>query len=113
MRLTKYQTPDSCEKNICQLLSPGTLRSEILKSKIDKRLPLHVQYACQYWIFHLQESKVTICDDGPVHKFLLTHLLYWIEALSLMGCIPEIFAMLTSIQSMVDVSTLDMFIFFD
>ncbi|KAK4096622.1 hypothetical protein N658DRAFT_519096 [Parathielavia hyrcaniae] len=77
------------KRDICGLQVPGKLRSEVDQRTIDAALPPEVQYACQYWVHHLKESKGSIRDGGPVHSFLTNHLLDWLEALSLLGRVSE------------------------
>ncbi|KAK0632942.1 hypothetical protein B0T14DRAFT_542129 [Immersiella caudata] len=76
-------------RDICDLQIPGKLRSEVGQQTIDSGLPPEVQYACQYWVHHLKESKGSVQDGGPVHSFLKSHLLYWLEALGVLGRISE------------------------
>ncbi|KAM7208118.1 hypothetical protein V8F06_014952, partial [Rhypophila decipiens] len=76
-------------RDICNQQVPGKLRSEIDQRTIDAALPPVAQYACQYWVYHLKESKSSVRDGGPVHRFLTSHLLHWLEALSLLGRISE------------------------
>ncbi|KAM6504757.1 hypothetical protein FSOLCH5_015252 [Fusarium solani] len=50
-----------------------------------------VRYSCVYWVDHLCDARYRddLVDGGPVHKFFEGYLLYWIEALSLSGAIPD------------------------
>jgi hypothetical protein len=90
--------------DICDLQMPGVLTSEVGSSKVASCLPVHVQYACRYWVDHLQRGEVGLCDDnGQAHKFLLHHFLHWLEALSLMGKMSEGVLMMKDLQSMVNV----------
>lgn len=77
------------KRDICGLQVPGKLRSEVDQQTIDAGLPPEVQYACQYWVHHWKESKGSVRDGGPVHSFLTSHLLHWLEALSVLGRISE------------------------
>ncbi|KAK3386495.1 hypothetical protein B0H63DRAFT_411602, partial [Podospora didyma] len=77
------------KRDICNLQTPGRLRSEVDQRTIDAALPPEAQYACQYWVHHLKESKDSVQDGGPVHSFLKSHLLHWLEALGLLGRISE------------------------
>jgi hypothetical protein len=69
-------------KDICNLKKPGTLRKEINSQIIDICLPAEVQYACRFWVSHLEQSKSCIYDHGQVHVFLREHWLHWLEAMS-------------------------------
>ncbi|EAQ93689.1 hypothetical protein CHGG_01924 [Chaetomium globosum CBS 148.51] len=84
------QLMDQClGQDICCLKVPGMLRSELDQQTINAHLPPEVQYACQYWVHHLKESKHNIEDDGPAHAFLTNHLLHWLEVLSLLGRLSD------------------------
>lgn len=98
------------KKDICGLQKPGTLVSEVKSSSIARDLPSHVQYACRYWVDHLQlldnhqREKSGLCDDGIVHVFLQQHFLHWLEALSLMKEISKGVKMVSMLKSMLEVS---------
>ena len=72
-------------KNICGLAFPGTRRSTVDSSELEERMPLQLQYACMHWAYHYMEGDPKSNDNDQVHDFLTTHLLHWIEALSLLG----------------------------
>jgi hypothetical protein len=76
---------DGLRKDICQLGRPGAQREEIDKTTITKHIPPHLQYACRYWVYHLQHSGRKIRDGGFVDDFLRRHFPHWLESLSLMG----------------------------
>ena len=77
-------------RDICEL-GWYTLLSEV------KDLPIHrathigdaLGYACCFWTMHLARTACSSLDIEVVQKeideFFTTHLLFWIEALSLMG----------------------------
>ncbi|KAK3346887.1 hypothetical protein B0T25DRAFT_462128 [Lasiosphaeria hispida] len=77
------------KQDICGLKVPGKPRSEVNQQTINANLSPAVQYACQYWVHHLKESKHNIEDDDFVHTFLTSHLLHWFEALSLLGRLSD------------------------
>ena len=76
-------------KDICDLGHAGTDVSAIDPSRVRHYIPEEVQYACSYWIHHLEKSDVEPADDDFVHTFLQGHFLHWLEALSLIGRISE------------------------
>jgi hypothetical protein len=95
------------KRDICGLQMPGALSSEVESNTLSRCLPKHVQYACRYWVDHLQRGEIGLCyDNGQVHKFLQQHFLHWIEALSLMGKISEGVLLITTLHSMLTVSDL-------
>lgn len=84
------------KKDICEMHAPGSRTSQVERSRIERCLPPEVQYACLYWVQHLQKSGSQVQDDEEVDRFLQTHLLHWLEALGWMGKITEgIVAILT------------------
>ncbi|KAI9782682.1 MAG: hypothetical protein M1839_004669 [Geoglossum umbratile] len=76
---------EGLRKNICKLPNPGTLRSEIDERTIAICLLPGLQYACRYWVHHLEHSNCHIYDGDSIHLFLQEYLLYWLEAMSLIG----------------------------
>ncbi|KAF7556960.1 hypothetical protein G7Z17_g1028 [Cylindrodendrum hubeiense] len=85
------------KKDICNLQKPGTVRTEVDPNTINKFLPAHVRYACQYWVYHLEQSKGRV-KVGQVYTFLKVHFLHWLEALSLMGKIGDGVRMISTLQ---------------
>jgi hypothetical protein len=96
--------PRCLKENLCSLQWPGTLRTEVDKRVIDERLPAHVQYACRYWVHHLEQSKGRIHDGDQVHLFLQQHLLHWLEAMSLIQKISETIILFDILRSLTSVS---------
>jgi hypothetical protein len=45
-------------QNMCNISHSGMRAKTISKVKVEELIPAPVQYACHYWIYHLQESKV-------------------------------------------------------
>ncbi|KAM5342945.1 hypothetical protein ACJ41O_013911 [Fusarium nematophilum] len=75
---------DHLRKDICNLRKPATLRADVDALAVEASLPPHIQYACLYWVQHLDQSEVRPIDGDQVHQFLLKHLLHWLEALCLL-----------------------------
>jgi hypothetical protein len=67
------------KKDICKMKTPGSQTSQVEGSRLQKCLPPEVQYACLYWVHHLQRSGSQIHDGDKAHKFLQAHLLHWLE----------------------------------
>ena len=97
------------KQDICSLKLPGVLNNEMDRDNLRRFLPQELRYACRYWIDHLSQSNVAL-DDGKsplhdrVHTFLKEHFLHWLEALSLMGNIPDGVLMVKTFESMLTVS---------
>jgi hypothetical protein len=96
----------SLRQDICDLEAPGVLVTDVESSRIKRSLRLEVQYACLYWIQHLQNSCAHLQDNDHVHQFLEVHLLHWVEALSWIGKTSDGILALTSLESYIPVSCL-------
>ncbi|KAI5921913.1 vegetative incompatibility protein HET-E-1 [Camillea tinctor] len=75
---------ETLQRDICQLQWPEIRLESISRQKIDDKLPLEVQYACQYWIYHIELAEDGIYDGSEAHCFLKRHFLHWLEALIIM-----------------------------
>jgi hypothetical protein len=92
------------KQDICELDTPGVHITDVENGRVEQHLPLEVQYACLYWIQHLQKSGAKLCDNDQVHQFLRVHFLHWLEALSWMRKISEGIYAITSLESIAFVS---------
>lgn len=88
-------------ENICGLGYPGQPRSELPDHVLQGKLPQSLRYACRHWTHHLQRSLKELHDDGEEHNFLRTHLLHWLETLSLMGILHEALHMIADLQKII------------
>ncbi|KAH9216225.1 putative WD-repeat protein, partial [Leptodontidium sp. 2 PMI_412] len=71
-------------QNICSFELPGQRAADVDNVLLEQYLPSEVQYACLYWVQHLQKSEVNPVENDQVHQFLNEHLLHWLEALGWM-----------------------------
>jgi hypothetical protein len=94
--------PSGLHQNICSLSAPGVLRNEIDEKTITDNLPHEMQYACRYWVNHLNQSRQDIFGDAT-HLFLQKHFLHWLEAMSLMRESSRCVYLLDSLQTLVAV----------
>jgi NACHT domain len=92
------------KRDICGLHNPGAFMTDVGSDRVEQFLPPEVQYACIYWVQHLQKSGAQLGDDDQVHQFLREHLLHWLEAFSLMGKMSEGVLAITSLESVIPVS---------
>ncbi|KAK6336933.1 hypothetical protein TWF718_009722 [Orbilia javanica] len=92
-------------RDICKLGSLGTLRSEISKEVIEQHLPPELQYACRYWVYHLQQGKDSISKNSQAYLFLRHHLLHWLEAISILGNMNDVLRMVDILSSVASVSS--------
>ncbi|KAK6509346.1 hypothetical protein TWF481_004098 [Arthrobotrys musiformis] len=79
----------SLKENMCSMEYPGKRRTELDLEKIEKAFPAHIRYACLHWVHHLMNSSKLIHDNDEVDNFLRGYLLYWLEALSLLGRLSD------------------------
>ncbi|KAF8243945.1 vegetative incompatibility protein HET-E-1 [Wilcoxina mikolae CBS 423.85] len=87
-------------KDMCNLRLPGSLTNEVENSVVQDCIPLDIQYACRYWVYHLERSNVELCDKASdrVHEFLRKHFLHWLETLSLIRKMSEAVLMVKSLE---------------
>lgn len=101
--LKLLSTSENLKKDICNLRTPERPRADVDKQTIDSHLPSEIQYACQYWVYHLKESGGTICDNDQVHNFLKCHFLHWLESLSFIGRLRESIGMVDNLIAIIEV----------
>ena len=87
-------------RDMCDLRKPGARAAKIDRSKVNKCIPLHVQYACRYWVHHLQNSNLESVDYGNIQVFLEHRFFNWLEALGVMACVPEGVIMIRTLDLM-------------
>ena len=97
---------DALKKDICDLRLPGTLTTDVDGNRIEQFIPNKLQYACNFWVQHLQESGNLLLDNGKVHLFLRKYLLCWLEALSLLRKTSESISALISLKNLVKVNNI-------
>ncbi|TEY29165.1 hypothetical protein BOTCAL_0965g00010 [Botryotinia calthae] len=97
---------NTLKRDIYNLHDPGF---PIDKAKQPDPDPLaYIQYSCIYWVNHLKDGdpekgKEHIQDNDNIHKFLQTHLLHWLEAMSLMGKISESINAISFLESYIPI----------
>jgi hypothetical protein len=104
--LELMSAPGGLRQDMCHLLDPGTLRSEVEDYMVASSLLPELQYACRYWVKHLERGQQSIVDGDAVHVFLQTHLLHWLEAMSLIGETDQCVHLLATLQTMAAVRVL-------
>ena len=94
----------SLKEDICGVTISGTLVTDVESSRVEQYLSPEVQYACLYWVQHLQRSGARLRDNDRVDQFLRNHFLCWLEALSWMQKISEGILEIISLKSITSVS---------
>jgi len=94
------------QENICDLWGPGVLITDIPNDTIQKSIPLHVQYACRYWLDHwrLGNPLEAVEDIKTIRQFLDQHFLHWLEGLSLIGEVSNGVHMIIALEEILSVS---------
>jgi len=92
------------QKNICNLWGPGVLITKIPDDTIQKSIPLHVQYACRYWLDHWQLGNPVKQDIKTIRQFLEQHFLHWLEGLSLIGAVSNGVHIIIALEEILSVS---------
>ncbi|KAJ2984593.1 hypothetical protein NUW54_g10454 [Trametes sanguinea] len=97
------------QHNICDVdpKHHRLLNSEIpdLQEKIAWHLTPERQYAVKFWSYHLVHAEIDKQLMDTLQVFCDDHLLDWLEALSLLGCMDVAIAALQSAQQLLKVST--------
>jgi hypothetical protein len=91
----------SLKQDICGVHIPGALVADVGGDRVEQCLLPEVQYACLYWIEHLQKSGAQLYDNDQIYQFLKVHLLHWLEALSWMRRVSEGIYAIAALESTV------------
>ncbi|KFY82137.1 hypothetical protein V500_10793 [Pseudogymnoascus sp. VKM F-4518 (FW-2643)] len=95
-------------QDMCDLVLPGHLASDVPQSQLERSIPRYLQYACRYWVDHLaklsddQRMEVGLADGKAVHLFLGEKLLFWLEAMSLIRDTSAAILILNKLSTIVD-----------
>jgi hypothetical protein len=89
-------------RNMCDLQRPGVARSDIDQQTVTNYIQPEVKYACLYWVDHLKKGDIHMSVD-ELYQFLSSHLLHWIEALSLVGRASDGLGILRTLRSVLQV----------
>ncbi|KAJ7150991.1 hypothetical protein C8R43DRAFT_829652, partial [Mycena crocata] len=93
------------ERDICKIDDPTKLNSEVpdLPQRLSKCIPEHLQYSCRFWASHLvQVDEIDDQLQESTSRFLFTHLLHWIEVMTLLDQFEATFAALENIHKRVE-----------
>jgi hypothetical protein len=91
------------KRNICGLQDDATLRAEIDLQTVNQYLSPELQYSCRYWAHHLVQIKDLDSVFDEAYAFLQRHFLHWMEAMSILGLISEVFGTINLLQSALQV----------
>jgi hypothetical protein len=88
----------SLHADMCSLGLPDARPSVVDASVMAKDLPPHIRYACQYWVAHVRQSQDLDSLSQSVYMFMQTHMLHWLETLSLLERLDDGVEMLGSLE---------------
>ncbi len=97
--------PNGLRQNMCNL-QPRTLKIEVDEGKITSHLSPELQYACRYWVYHLEQSQQLVSDRATADTFLQKHFLHWLEAMSLIRDTNKCISLLETLSTLVKVKLL-------
>lgn len=86
MALSCFQRMEDLKQNICNV-DPSKLNSEVedLPDRISTHIQLPLQYSCKHWAAHVFHSAHADNILDVLLGFLTTRVLFWVEALSILG----------------------------
>ena len=87
--------------NICGLETSYVLNAEVadLDKRVEKNIPPHLHYACQFWAAHLQDVEFDAGLAKLVGQFITgEQALFWLEALGVSKLIREAYWALSSTE---------------
>ena len=93
--------------NICGLQSSYLPNSDVpdLAQRIRKRISPHLSYSCRFWTAHVHGATFDTLLANELRSFFKDQrLLFWFEALGLLGCIDEVRVTLAAASKLIEVS---------
>ncbi|KAL9633510.1 MAG: hypothetical protein Q9204_003363 [Flavoplaca sp. TL-2023a] len=97
------------KRNMGQLITPGSTPEDVNRHILKDQLPKHLQYACQYWVDHLEgisaKSGVrrALPHEEAILAFFRQDFLHWLEAMSLMAKMSQAVILITHLGDLLDV----------
>ncbi|OCH92380.1 WD40 repeat-like protein [Obba rivulosa] len=94
--------------NLCNIES-SFQRNETLPRHHADNIDPSVSYACRFWGFHLQNSsQETVPESSRISEFMNEKLLFWLEALSLLGVLNTAVPALTCLGRRLEANVSEM-----
>lgn len=100
---------NTLRKDIYNIKNPG-ISAPVKAMSIEPDPLIPIQYSCKYWADHFFKTESLLCKtaglsiENEIDQFLRKHLLHWLEALSLIGCIPKGMRMIIDLRKFLEVS---------
>jgi hypothetical protein len=92
--------------NICNLETSYVRNRDIkdLPTRVRMHIPEHLSYACRYFAEHLGYYELEADILVMIHNFMTKNLLFWLEAMSLLGAVSQALAELSTLKIWIEVS---------
>ena len=92
---------DMLKFNICDLKDSRLRNAAVpdLTRQVNKAIPLHLSYSCQYWMDHLQHADPTPDLLHEVTPFFKDFFPYWLEAISLLSLSSPVSPILSALET--------------
>ncbi|KZP30699.1 WD40 repeat-like protein [Athelia psychrophila] len=93
-------TMQRLKRNVCELPESNVLNNEVadLSSRIMEFIPSELQYACRHWGTHLRHAAMSEDIWTLLSQFCSNHMLFWVEACSLLGDLRNQLIILDAVQ---------------
>ncbi|CAG8929648.1 unnamed protein product [Penicillium salamii] len=73
------------KRNILDISKPGAKARDVSMERIDREIPVELQYSSRYWWSHFQNSDEHSRKELPLLEFLEDKYLFWLECLAWLG----------------------------
>lgn len=93
----------SLKTDICKLDRPGISIGEVSSERIAQHISPQLQYACLYWVHHLEEAGCIFNALPRIRELMKSHFLHWAEVMSLLGRYGEALSALRTVRSLLTV----------
>jgi hypothetical protein len=105
------QCNDHLHLDMCNIQDPSLFNDEIpdLEARVSKYTPEAFRYSCKFWPVHHLEHMRAAGSQCPLplgfEQFCTTHLLHWVEVLSLIKGLDTVRRVLPELIAVMDVSS--------
>ena len=97
------------KRNMGHLTTPGSTLQDVDREILSTQLSKHLQYACQYWVDHLEGisansgGRRALPSGENVLAFFRQDFLHWLEAMSLMAKMSQAVILVTRLGDLLNV----------
>ncbi|KAL8857960.1 MAG: hypothetical protein Q9178_005419 [Gyalolechia marmorata] len=101
------------KRNMGHLTTPGSPPHDAKREYLNTQLPKQLQYACQYWVDHLEGiradsgTKHSFPNNRDIQSFFQKDFLHWLEAMSLVAKMSQAVLLITRLEDLLGSSSND------